>query len=168
MKRNIQKKRQGFTLIELLVVFSIIAIVSSVSVASYVSYNRSQTLKFSASDIATLLTQAKSRAQSQVKPEVCGSSPLEGYEVRICGLTGSACAEEGTYALYVHCGSLEEEITTKSLPDPLQFSQADTTSTSFLFRVLHQGVLGTGTIGITAFDQMAVISVNSAGTISVQ
>lgn len=168
MEKKYRMKHKGFTLIEILVVFSVIAIVSSVSVASFVSYNRSQALKFTTTELTTLLTQAKSRAQSQVKPDSCGNSPLEGYEVRICGLAGSSCLEQGTFSLLVHCGSVEEELTTKSLPDTLQFSQADTTSTSFLFRVLHQGVNGAGNVGITGYGQTAIVSVNSAGTISVQ
>lgn len=170
MKKSYYLKRRsrGFTLIELLVVFSIIAILSSVSVASFVSYSRSQELKSAASDVSTLLSQAKSRAQSQVKPDVCGTSQLEGYEVRICGLTGSSCSEVNSYALYVRCGTTQEEISSQSLPDSLEFSQEDTTSTSYFFRVLHQGVSVPGTVAITGYGQTVDVSVTSTGTISVQ
>lgn len=158
----------GFTLIELLVVFSIIAILASVTLASFVSYSRSQALKAATSEMATFFTQAKSRAQSQVKPDVCGSEQLQGYEVRICGLAGSTCTGEGKYALYVHCGPFPTEISSKNLPDTLSFSSDDTTSVSYLFRVLQQGVTGEGQVGVTDNDQTQILSVTQTGAISVQ
>ena len=71
---------KGFTLIELMVVFSILAVLSTIGVAAFVSFSRTQTLNAAASDIKSMLNLAKSRAYSQVKPSVtpCNTSQLDG------------------------------------------------------------------------------------------
>ncbi len=81
------RKSAGFTFIELIVVFSVIAILSSVGIASFVSYSRTQQLNSSSSELVTLINLAKSRSASQIKPNNIGicsnNATLEGYEVRI-------------------------------------------------------------------------------------
>ena len=165
---KLSRSECGFTLIELLVVFSIIAILGSVSMASFVDYSRTQELKAATSEMASFFTQAKSLAQSQVKPSLCGTNQLQGYEVRVCGLTGSTCSGSRKYALYVHCGVSPAQISTKTLPANLNFSDSQTTSRSFLFKVLHQGVSGAGEVVLTGYNKTQTISVTSSGTISTQ
>lgn len=160
------ERQHGFTLMELLVVFSIIGILASVSVASFVDYSRTQELKAATSEVSTLLSQAKSKAQSQIKPSSCGSSSLEGYEVRICGLVGSSCSTANTYALYVRCGTATSQISVKRLPKDITFLQSETTSVSYFFRVLHRGVEGAGNVALTAYNKTQTISVNQVGAIS--
>ncbi|MEK7605960.1 MAG: type II secretion system protein [Patescibacteria group bacterium] len=136
---------RGFTLIELLVVMSVIAIVSTVTVASFVSYSQSSTLKQGSSDVGNLLRDAKSRTLSQVKPSNC-SGTLDGYRVDICGLTGSTCATQDTYTLSMVCSSTRTVLVTKKLPSTASFRQSGTTSVGFTFKVLTNGVIGDGDV----------------------
>src|SRR3990167_1262351 len=87
------KNKKGFTLIELLVAFVVIAVLSTIGIASFVSYSRSQALTQATNDLATTLTVARSRAQAQVKPStgVCQNSPLLRYDVRLCGIGTNFC-----------------------------------------------------------------------------
>lgn len=162
--------KKGFTLLELLVVFVIIAIISTVSLAAFVSYNKIQTVKSAAFDVISLLQDAKSRTQSQVKPSIvaCNSNTLDGYEVRICGLTGSLCNTQNTYELYVRCGNLTSKLSTKTLPTNVAFDSATTTSTQYIFKVLSGGVDGAGSIGITGYGNTLKVTVTQQGAISLE
>jgi len=162
--------RNGFTLLELLVVFVIIAIISTVSLAAFVSYNKIQTIKSAAFDVISLLQDAKSRTQSQVKPSIaaCNSNTLNGYEVRICGLTGSLCNTQNTYELHVRCGNLTSKLSTKTLPANVAFDSATTTSTQFFFKVISGGVDGAGSIGITGYGNTLRVTVTQQGAISLE
>ncbi len=164
----------GFTLIELLVVFSIIGILSTISLAAFANYGRDQRLNTAASDLISTLQQAKSRTQSQVKPSSCVASDiLHGYEVQICGLTGSSCLSENTYGLYVKCGTKTILVnnSVKSLPSGVLFANVGegTTSTAFLFQILTGGVSGNGTIRLTGEnDRQKTITVSNNGNISIE
>lgn len=169
MNHQKNHKRSGFTLIELLVVFSIIGILSTVSIAGFSNYGRTQLLQTGASDVVSTLQVAKSRTQSQVKPTSCGTDKLNGYEVRICGLTGSVCSVPDTYELYVSCGVTKTRLSTKELAQGVSFSQSGTTSTTFLFQILTGGVNGNGTVVLRGDDQaIKTIVVSNNGTISLQ
>ncbi len=159
--------KNGFTLLELLVVFVIIAIISTVSLAAFVSYNKIQTIKSAAFDVISLLQDAKSRTQSQVKPSIaaCNSNTLDGYEVRICGLTGSLCNTQNTYELHVRCGNLTSKLSTKTLPANVTFDSATTTSTQFIFKVISGGVDGAGSVGITGYNNTLKVTVTQQGAI---
>lgn len=67
-------KEKGFTLIELIVAFSIVAILSVVGIASFVSYSRAQAVDAEAEQVIAALNLAKAKAQAQVKPEGCTTS----------------------------------------------------------------------------------------------
>lgn len=122
----------GFTLIELIVVVSILTVLSTLGIAAFINYSRTQALNEAVSDVATMLQTAKSRAQSQVKPTsgACASSPLDGYRV-----TFSSASP--TYKLEVVCGgnTLSPPIETKNLPQDIAFVNL-TSEIPLLFEVL--------------------------------
>jgi len=155
---------KGFTLIELMVVFSIFAVLSTIGVAAFVSFSRTQTLNAAASDIKSMLNLAKSRAYSQVKPSVtpCNTSQLDGYKVKIDSMGGS-------YDLIAQCGGLDTApIRTGRLPSGYSFTTGPPTPPStFFFPVIKGGVVGNGNVGINnGFGQWAIISVSSDGNIN--
>lgn len=164
----------GFTLIELLVVFSIIGILSTVSLAAFANYGRDQRLNTATSELVSTLQQAKSKTQSQVKPSACVASDiLHGYEVQICGLTGSSCVSENSYRLYVKCGTKTILVNNsiKNLPSGISFANIGegTTSTAFLFQILTGGVSGSGSIRLNGEnDRQKTITVSNNGNISIE
>lgn len=159
---------QGFTLIELVIVMTIIAIISTMSLASLADYSRSQTVKQATLDVQSLMRQAKSYSQSQVKPQSCGASTLNGYRVDICGLAGSVCASANTYQLSVLCGSVATVQVTKTLPQNASFQQSGTTSVSYLFPLFNGSVNGAGSVVIVGFNRTNTVTVSTQGIISVQ
>ncbi|MDO8658020.1 MAG: prepilin-type N-terminal cleavage/methylation domain-containing protein [Candidatus Levybacteria bacterium] len=125
------KIENGFTLIELILVFSMIGIISVFGIASFISYNKSQTLNTAVSDVTAMLNLAKSRASSQFKPTGgnCDSRPLDGYQVVFTTTT---------YSLNAICGVSFDPLTNpaKTLPPPFRFDAGRT----FLFHTLSGGV----------------------------
>lgn len=155
---------KGFTLIELLVVIAIIAALSIIGIAALVAYSRAQVLNASASDIATLLNAAKSRAQSQVKPTtgVCSTSPLDSYQV-------SLSIASKTYQLNAVCAGNTMLIgQAKTLPTDISFDSGGTTTTAISFLIITGGVKGAGDIKISGYSNSKKITVNSSGNITVQ
>src|SRR5579872_2992923 len=73
----------GFTLIELLIVFSIMTILLSVGVASFVAYSRSQSVDTTMKDFKQALFTARSRALSQLRDTACFANGFNGtnYEL---------------------------------------------------------------------------------------
>lgn len=134
----------GFTLLELVVVFSIIAILSTVGIASYVNYSKSQTLQQAYYNFFNTLTIARANAASQVKPTQCvSSSSLDGYRV-IVNIVAK------TYTLNAVCSSINFPISTTSLPSGVVFNSATdtppTTTTDIFFSVLTSGVAKPGDV----------------------
>lgn len=163
-------KNYGFTLIELVVAFSVIAFLSTVGIASFVNYSRSQALVVSAKDLVNALNLAKSRSLSQVlAPSQCPGQSLIGYEVRLCGFSGATCLSEGDYELNIACsGNIFSPVETKKLSVGISFDENQTTTTSFLFPILTGGVNmggGDGTIVLSGYGQTRTIMVNSSGVI---
>lgn len=160
----------GFTLIELLVVMSVISIVSTLTVASFISYSQSSTLKQGSSDVASLLRDAKSRTISQVKPSNC-SGTLDGYRVDICGLTGSVCVTQDTYSLSMVCSGTRTTLATKKLPSTVEFRQSGTTSVAYTFKVLTNGVIGAGdvVVGMKSGDtpSPSTVTVGQSGSVAI-
>ena len=169
MLRSVRLKnlQRGFTIIELLVVFSIIAVISTVSLASFASYSRTSSLKQTASLVGAVMTDARSRALSQIKPSACAGT-LNGYQVDICGLTGSSCATADTYTLSSICSGTKTLVSTKRLPSTMHFTNTGTTSRSFQFRVLNGGVVGSGTVMLTGFNGTIGVTVSPTGAVDVQ
>lgn len=156
----------GFTLIELLFVFSIFSILSTMGIASFVSFSRAQLLSAAAFDVSTMLQVAKSRAASQVIPVECGTDQLTGYKVLICGLSTSTCSMQQTFELRALCGTIPPVIQRKTLPIGITFDQSTTTSTSFLFHILSGAVDGPGIVTIKgAANSKKSIQVDTVGNV---
>jgi len=146
----ITNSSKGFTLLELIIVFTVIAILSSIGIASFVGYSRSQTVQTAAYDLQNTLSLAKSKAMSQVKPTVCASTAaLLGYRVDLD--TGN-----GTYKILVICSdgqfnplSGNNETT---LPTAVSFDTNKTDTFSVFFPVITSGVIGSGEIVLKGFS----------------
>lgn len=160
--------QKGFTMIELIVVFSVMAVLSTVGIASFVDYSRSQALQQATNDLVNVLNTAKSRAISQIKPSVaaCNTGTLTGYRVIIND------PSINKYTLYAVCsGSLVSPLTT-SLPTNVSFNSAagspPTTATNIYFSVLTGGVSGSGDIVLSSFSKTKTVNISPVGGISVQ
>jgi len=149
--------QEGFTLAELLIVFAIIAILTSLGLASYTSYNSSQTIQSSASDVATMLNTAKSRSLTQVIPTVCGSNPVTGYQVDII-------VNARQYTLSAICGG-QQVLTTANLPPNVTFVSGSTPSV--FFTISTGTVASTATISLTGYSKTKTITVSQTGDVSV-
>jgi prepilin-type N-terminal cleavage/methylation domain-containing protein len=174
---------RGFTLIELLVVIAMMAILTSLGIASYASYNGSQVVQTAAADVANMLNTAKSQSISQVKPEDCGENSLSGYEVDI----DSASQQYNLIALCpppvdpdidpfaspsadetaTPSGNIDGKIivVTKPLPPQISFDPASIQNVSFAISTgtVTQG----GTITISGYGKTKTISVNDTGQITI-
>lgn len=139
-----QFNNRGFTLIELIVVFSVIAILSTIGVVSFVSYSRIQTLQQATNDFVNVLNTAKARSISQIKPSQCNSaSTLNGYVVIVN-------VAANFYTLNVVCSGITSSLSTTALPVNVSFNSATstppTTTTSIFFSVLTGGIIGAGDV----------------------
>lgn len=154
--------QSGFTLIELMVVLSITAVLGTLGVSGFTSYNQTQILQTSTNEIVTMLNLAKSRAQSQIKPSVlCPTGSLSGYKVEI--------SIPRKYMLYLRCsigGDIKINEQDKLLPTNLSFSA----NSSFFFPVQTGGVqTSTPQFDISNSNgKKKTITVNSLGGVSVQ
>jgi prepilin-type N-terminal cleavage/methylation domain-containing protein len=145
------KSQKGFTLIELIVVFTVMAILSTIGVASFVSYSRSQALNQTTSDLVQTLNTAKSLSASQLKTlSKNGKSwgcqtfqTLSGYGVSI---------GQGYYRLYIQCvasGATVQYPSSNStdwqttLPGDVSFDSS-TNVTNVFFPVLSGGFIADG------------------------
>ncbi len=161
--QKILETSYGFTLLELIVVFSVIAILSTIGIASFVAYSRSQSVQTAASNFALTLESAKSRASSQVKLDAC-SGALNGYQVDI----STSNPTKNAYSLNVLCPDVHL-IQPITLPDNgnIKFDLGQTTTTSILFPVLTGAVGGSGTIVLTGYGQSRWVCVDAKGIVKV-
>lgn len=120
----------GFTLVELLVAIAIIATISAVGVASFVSYGSSQTLNTTTLDVVNMLETARSRALTQVKPPVGNCTSIEGDpEPPLVGYQVTINNTNKTYTLDVVCGNAinqESRIEKKLPPGNINFTSSIT------------------------------------------
>lgn len=166
---SVQKYLTGFTLIELLLTISIMSLLSILGVASYRGYNQEQTLESAARDLQSALVLARSRAATQVKPEVTAclqGRELYGYRLDICS---DNCSSGHAYELSVVCGESGQYSQvigkTELLPEGVSFES--TTPKSILFRVLTGEVEGAGEIKINGFGSQRKINVSSTGLVNI-
>lgn len=167
------RKSSGFTLVELMVVLSITAVLGTLGIAGFTTYNQIQVLQASTNDLVTTLNLAKSRALSQVKLgtdcEPATRRTLDSYEVAITIIPSS-------YSLKVNCHDGESKFSNeiinskKSLPKGVIFDSVFTKPTTFTFPILVGGVSedSVGKIKLSAYGRNKIIKINSLGGISVQ
>ena len=148
-------KSSGFTLIELIVVFSVISILSTLGVAAFVDYSRTQALQTSTNDFVNTLNLAKGRALSQVKPSECTQEALSGYRVEIL--------DKSTYKLSVVCTNTYK-VSQFSLPTNITFNMVKITTPIF-FPIISSGVAGYGNTEMTAYGKSRCVTVSSGGII---
>ncbi len=172
------KRNEGFTLLELIIVFAIISIMVTLGIAAFVDYNRAQTLNVAALEVVATLNLAKSRAQSQVKPEDCRNT-LNGYKVGICSRDALKCKANTNskikYAFYADCSNenfVSFANTNKTLPTDIIFDSTSTNITSIFFpvltggAVLTGGVNGSGRIVLSGYGKTKTITIDSSGNIN--
>lgn len=147
---------KGFTLLEILIAFAIIAVLSLIGIASFISFNRSQILNTATSDFVSALNLAKSRTLSQVKP--C-SGNFKGYKVGICpdGCGGSNTYDYAVYAICEISPPVPDTLVLgKKLPSETFNITTTGGSSSFLFKVLTGFVQfsagSSETITVTGYD----------------
>ena len=151
-KSNVLVCEKGFTLIELIVVFTVMAILSTIGVVSFVSYSRTQVLNQAVSDLVQNLNMAKSLSASQLKTlDKNGSGPvgclpeqsLNGYGIQIN-------QAQKYYVLYMQCinsNGQKASITTDPTWQttlPKNDVVFDSSLTNVYFPVLSGGIITTG------------------------
>lgn len=141
--RSYTNSSSGFTLIELITAITIMALLSTVGIASFVNYSRSQQVFTATQNVVTALQLAKANASSQVKPVSC-SDPLSGYQVSID-------ANGNTYSLEAVCGDVVDVTSRKTYPlgQSVMFSPGGTQTV--LFRTV------TGDVVITPSETSIVV-----------
>jgi prepilin-type N-terminal cleavage/methylation domain-containing protein len=151
------KLTRGFTMVELLVVFALIGFLTVTGVNTFFSYGRNQEYKTAVADVSHTLTLLRSRAISQVKPPVCGTARLDGYEFWY--------ANSGTsYRSRVRCGGTYYVLETRSLPQNVTF----TTSTTTFFKVSTGTIDAPRNIVLTGGGRTTTVRVETTGVISAQ
>ncbi|MCL4353496.1 prepilin-type N-terminal cleavage/methylation domain-containing protein [Patescibacteria group bacterium] len=152
-KKGFPVPLQGFTLIELLVVFSVMAILSIIGIAAFVSYSHEQAINSAVLDVKNMLQTARADAQSQITVDsnnnpLCVNSSLAGYKVVICDLSQSGCPSGKTsgYELYPVCSSgtpVTVPVKSNELPPNISFDStinSNNPTVSFMFNVLNGSV----------------------------
>lgn len=165
-----QCRMQGFTLLEVLLAVTLSVAIAATSVVGFTQFNNTQRLQNAALDVAITLEKAKSRSQTQVKPDsiiACRTNQLRAYEVRICDSPLGQCTQvtPGRYELHIICGATNTLLEAKQLPSALSFSTI--TNRRITFAVLT-GAATNGSLQITGFGKQRTITVSSAGIINVQ
>ena len=152
--------QKGFTLIELMVVLSVTAVLGTLGIAGFTTYNQIHVLQSATFDVMTVLNLAKSRSQSQVKiSALCASSEtLNGYKVEILA--------PRNYTLHLRCSGVDRQVSeeTKILPSDINFGA----NKSFFFPVQTGGVQTAGQIVISGYGRSKTIVINSLGGVSSQ
>ena len=160
-------------MIEIIVVFTVIAIISAVGVASFVNYSRTQTVNTAVSDVANILNKARSRAASQIRPQVSGcdnNESLDGYRVAICATDIASCASNNQvnyYQLQAKCGGVGQyrRVEEKRLPSSVEFDSSSYGKT-FFFPVLTGGSSNEDSIMIKGYGITKTINVYKDGRIT--
>ncbi|OIP57351.1 MAG: hypothetical protein COX79_01250 [Candidatus Levybacteria bacterium CG_4_10_14_0_2_um_filter_36_16] len=171
-----KKYQNGFSLIELMVVFSLVAIVSGIGLASFVSYSRKQTLTQAAYDFKLTIEVAKFNALSSIKQSSsCSGDSLVGYKVVLCAKSlGGTCpgsnAPSNFYEIYAVCGSgLDNSlVSSKKLPDNVSIVTNDTDCTEIKFDSLSNYITGVPcSIKLQGYGATQTLSLDSGGNVAI-
>ncbi|HEV2339283.1 MAG TPA: prepilin-type N-terminal cleavage/methylation domain-containing protein [Patescibacteria group bacterium] len=165
------KQTAGFTLIELLIVFSVTAILSSIGIASFLSYSRSQDLRESTYNLQTYLQTARADVLAQVKPAGLCGGPLQSYEVFVCCKGGGSncpiCKSSDNIELDISCGGSTHVVMSKSFPSDVIIDNINTTNRSFVFTPISGIVSGLTSNASIVLQGKAVGSSQQNATITV-
>lgn len=151
-------KLSGFTLIELIISIGVIAILSSIGLASYVQFNRRQILNSAVRTFLNDLQLAQSKAESNERPQGC-SGNLLSYQVSI---------QTSGYKVEAICSSSVE---IKNIDFPERVGK--TSGFDWVkFKTLRGGVEVFPSVQnflvLTAFGKDRTVTIGSAGEISSQ
>lgn len=163
-KKTFAVNSAGFTLIELMIVLSLMGLMSVVAIASFVSFNRSQTLQAGVNDFITAVKFAKASAASQVKPNTSPTacitdSSLISYQVTI--------DTNDTYKVVAVCTDGVSIVSSYSLPKDITFSAGDV-SKNISFSLLRGGASGLNQVTINGYSKAKIINIDKIGKITVQ
>lgn len=185
-------RQQGFTLIELIIVFSVMMILSSIGIASFVVYSHSSAVDTNMKEFKTMLFTARSRSLSQLRDSGCFANgftgqgyELSGYQVVVCCSFSALCLTQqcntisNNYelqAVYDYpdgSGRIAQTCEGKKFTDPniSVDSSSKTTASYFFFSAVTAAVTtnaGSGQIpqvGFKGYGITKVASVSAAGVI---
>lgn len=188
-KVSFDMPESGFTLIELLIVFSIMTILSSIGIASFVGYSRSAQVDTNMKEFKSLLYTARSRALSQIRDSACFTAgftgqgyELRGYQVVACCSFGALCTTvpctnsqdsyelQAVYGLPDGTGLTAQTCVSKKFTDPnITFSSSATKATYFFFSSITAAVTtnasGISQLGITSYGITKLATVSATGVI---
>jgi prepilin-type N-terminal cleavage/methylation domain-containing protein len=160
-KKNIVSHIRGFTLIELLVVFAIIGILILAVTSGLNNYNKTQVFQTGVLDVVDLLNEAKSNAQSQIKPNPqCNNKTLEGYQVVVV-------IHQPDFHMDAVCSGTAYVMESRKLPNQMAFNAGSTTTV--FFSVLTGSIPAPAVIGIGGFSASMnqLINISTTSEISV-
>jgi len=148
-------------LVEILVTISIVGILSTIGIATYISFNRDQLLIQTARKVVEDLRLAQSLATNHQKPTTEECTTLQGYVFKVNG---------NSYDIYASCYPTSPADPVKSGSVPVNFSV--TSFTQVEFKVLKQGIILTpadqNTLTISGFGgKQRVITIGKAGDITI-
>jgi prepilin-type N-terminal cleavage/methylation domain-containing protein len=144
---------RGFTLIELLVSITIMMLMVSMGLASYITFNERQQLTGAAKELQTYFRSAQTRARNGDVPSGCVK--LEGYNVQMAQdtsiVTVRAICDSGNYV------RAEHNLTGGVTPN---------TAIDMTFKVLSGGVTGAQNITLILGSRSYTFKVTTGGEIS--
>lgn len=165
--------QKGFTFIELIIVFTVTMILGSIGIASFVTYSNSQQLRNTSSDIVNMLQSARSASLSQAHSGDCTSQGQNfvGYEVQLCGKSGTCVQNGNDYELDLVCSTLVKAIQTGKFPTgtgKVSLNVAATSRGVFSFLAVS-GFTTSGQIVLTGYqNQQKTITITTTGVVSQQ
>ena len=154
-------QKNGFTLVELMIVVSIIGILSTAGILSYLSFSRKQLLVQSAEMVRQDLLLAQSLAINNQKPST-NCDTLISYVFRVL----NSCNYQIESSCSKSSGMVNTPIKQASLPKNVTISGL----TAVEFKILRQGVVFTGGNTLTlssSFGGQKVITINAGGAVSI-